>query len=321
MRFNLNTVSGTSFPLQAACFGLLRYFPIPVDTLMDCFRESDDDLVDEWEENNLFFDIESDDLESIDFIPSKDDHRNSKVGGISCLFKHMEATMADLPMFKGCYEVKPRAGLFRFYVRDYPADKILMGLMIARSACQHFLNYSHYQGYQTLIKRGHSPRVCLIGNMFSKGGGLGSADVFSLNGMSENAIFNPATFGLEGVIAFLRQDKGFDPFVQDPLRDGGYMRESNFQESKDFFNPRVPLYDDDNYNVMFGMESGEAYDCHGQGTKYRSLTDCFSIKEDYTHFTEEIESNCWGEYLTEKTIKEDSFLKLFDHLEYIRRGT
>jgi hypothetical protein len=316
MNFNIGTNCGSHFPLTAACFGLLRYLPIDEDVLSDCYREGGGG-----DEEISLFEIEASNLKYIDFIPSKENSMQAAAVGVPNLLKHLQATMQDLPMFKGCYEVKPRQGLFRLFVGNLPADKVLLGLMIARASCQHFRGYSYFEGYKALVDKKYSPRVAMLGHLFSKGAGLVADNSYSLTNMNESAIFNPHTFGIKSIIAFLRQDENYNPWVQDPLCDGGYSRESDFSGDKEGFNLRTPSNTDQSWNKVHDMEERRAYSNYGLGTRYRSLTDCFSVKGDYTHFTSEIKSNTWGEFETDEKITSESYFKLFDFFEWIRKGT
>jgi hypothetical protein len=321
MDFNIGTHCGSHIPLNSACFGLLRYMPITVDTLVDCFRDDYDEHLEDWEDSGKFFDIEPDNIKYIDFSPHAENTRRATGFGITDVIKHLQTTMQDLPMFKDCFEVKRRLGVCRIFVKDMPADKVLLALMIARSTCSHFGQYSQYEGYKAVVEKGYSPRVTLLGHMFAKGGGLSDSDKFCLNSMNESAIFNPSTFGIEAVIAFLRQDENYSPWVQEPLSSTGYSRESDFQSDREIFNPRAPLNENRTLNEVYNLSERTAYSNHGLGTRYRSLTDCFSIPEDYTHFTEEVTSNCWGEFVSTDKIDNNSFFKLFDFFETLRRGT
>ena len=68
------------------------------------------------------------------------------------------------------------------------------------------------------------------------------------------------------------------------------------------------------------MGEGEAYSDFGLQTKYRALTDAFSIQGDYTHFYKGTKSNSWGEFLSGTTIPEEEFFKILDFFETLRRG-
>lgn len=174
-------------------------------------------------------------------------------------FKVVKEVIDDLPMYKGFITFHQEQNVIRFHVKDQPSDKLMTAMFLLRN-----LNQTGSAIYLFAREMGYRPRVCAaiyglyymnLPTPFQRGS-------ISMNCYGESSIFDPNTFGKQGLINFLRQDESYSPWVQPNFdtTQRGYVRDS-----------RMSTMDEYIFDAGLHQRSG---------LRYRKMITCFSVQND-----------------------------------------
>jgi hypothetical protein len=269
---NIVTNDGYSFKLDYVCFGFMRHM---------------DDLEDEWYGHTQLVDgkrkpmCDMDfthqvnwslpNIRYIDYTPSYARGFELKKAQKTSYANVVKDMLATFPIFDNL-QYMPMAGKIRCTIKNQPADKIALGLMLCRNLTgvwrdSGVLNFAINRGYPT-------PVAILIDTLYQRYEDYRGDCTWNFDPGSEDCIFDPHTGGAKSISDFLNQPEGYNPWCQSVFNKDnlGYLRDSDYAEEGDIMNCSgvEPEYDDwdDITNHDELSETGETY--------FRKLISCFS---------------------------------------------